>query len=235
MTDARVALVTGARKGIGLEIARFLVARGYRVIGCSREAAGWSDENYEHHRLDVADEGAVRALAVAIRRKHGGLDVAVNNAGIASMNAFFLVPTATVERVMRTNFLGTWIVSREAAKLMRSRGRGRIVNLSSVAVPLNLEGEAAYIASKSAVEALTKSLSFELGTLGITVNAIGPTPILTDLLRGVPQDKIRALVDRQAVKRLGEPRDVLNVLDFLIRPESDFVTGQVIYLGGVGA
>ena len=235
MTDARVALVTGARKGLGLAISRYLVSLGYRVIGCSREAAGWSDANYEHIQLDVADDAAVRALAVGIRRKHGRLDVAVNNAGIAAMNSFFLMPTATAERVMRTNYLGTWIVCREAAKLMRPRGRGRIVNISTVAVPLNLEGEAAYIASKSAVEALTKSLSLEVGSMGITVNAIGPTPIKTDLLRGVPEVKINRLIERQAVKRLGEARDVLNVLEFLIRPESDFVTGQVIYLGGVSA
>ncbi|NNL30780.1 MAG: SDR family oxidoreductase, partial [Gemmatimonadetes bacterium] len=110
---------------------------------------------------------------------------------------------------------------------------GRIVNFSTVAVPLALEGEAAYAASKAAVESLTRVLAKELGSMGITVNAVGPTPIDTDLVRGVPEEKIQALVARQAIGRLGRYEDVTNVVDFYLRPESSFVTGQVVYLGGV--
>lgn len=96
-----------------------------------------------------------------------------------------------------------------------------------------LEGEAIYAASKSAVETLTRVMGRELGPFGITVNAIGPSPINTNLIRNVPAQNIQAIVDRLAIKRLGTPQDVFNVVDFFIRPESGYITGQVIYLGGV--
>jgi 3-oxoacyl-[acyl-carrier protein] reductase len=99
---------------------------------------------------------------------------------------------------------------------------------------MRLAGEAAYAASKAAVEELTRVLAHEVGSFGITVNAIGPTPIRTDLIAGVPEDAIKKITERLAIPRLGEFRDVRNVLDFLISPASDFVTGQVIYLGGAG-
>src|SRR5260370_37514593 len=105
--------------------------------------------------------------------------------------------------------------------------RGRIVNFSSVAVPLNLEGEAIYAASKAAVETLTRIAAHEFGAFGVTVNALGPTPVATDLIKSVPKEKIAALIARQAIRRTGEPRDVANVIDFFLQPESDFVTGQV--------
>jgi 3-oxoacyl-[acyl-carrier protein] reductase len=102
-----------------------------------------------------------------------------------------------------------------------------------VAVPLKLEGEAVYAASKAAVISLTQILAREFADLGVTVNAIGPTPIRTDLIRGVSPEKLDALIERQAIKRYGEPRDVIQVIDFFVQPTSDFVTGQVIFLGGV--
>jgi 3-oxoacyl-[acyl-carrier protein] reductase len=172
-------------------------------------------------------------MLAAIQQRHGRLDVAVNNAGIASMNHSVLTPVSTLDRIMATNFRGTFLVCRESAKLMKARNYGRIVNLGTVAVPMRLEGEAMYAASKSAVVAFTQVLAYELGSWGITCNVVGPTPIETDLIRNVPKEKIQSIVDRMAVKRLGRLEDVANVVDFFIRPESDFVTGQVIYLGGL--
>src|SRR5207253_10933650 len=102
-----------------------------------------------------------------------------------------------------------------------------------VAVPLKLEGEAIYAASKAAVISLTQILAHEFAKFGITVNAIGPTPIKTDLLRGIPPEKLERLISRQAIKRYGGTRDVIQVIDFFIDPASDFVTGQVIFLGGI--
>jgi len=232
MTDATVVLITGARKGIGRMLVEHFLARGALVEGCSREAGDLETAGYTHHRADVGDEAAVKAVMSSIQRRHGRLDVLVNNAGIASMNHAILTPASMVERIMRTNFTGTFVVSREAAKVMMRRKYGRIVNLSTIAVPMRLAGEAAYAASKAAVEMLTRILAHELGDLGITCNAVGPTPIETDLIRGVPKKKIDEIVAALAVKRLGRFEDVANVVDFFVRPESGYVTGQVVYLGG---
>lgn len=231
--EERVALVTGTRRGIGRFLAESLLCQGFRVVGCSRQPADWKADGYLHHEADVTREGDVQAVMGLIRHEFGRLDVAVNNAGVASMNAALLTPTDTVDRVMATNFRGTVLVCREAAKLMVPRRSGRIVNLGTVAVPLRLEGEALYAASKSAVVTYSQVLARELGPLGITVNVVGPSPIDTDLLRGVPRSKIDQIVQAQAVKRLGTFQDVANVVDFFVRPESAFITGQVLYLGGV--
>ena len=232
-TEPPVILITGTRKGIGRYLVEHYLRQGARVIGCSREPIDWSLDGYTHVQADVASEDDVKRLVGAAQREFGRLDVAINNAGIASMNAALLTPAATIDRIMATNFRGTALVCREAAKLMMRHKYGRIVNLSTIAVPMRLDGEATYAASKSAVVTYSQVLARELAGYGITVNVVGPTPIETDLIRSVPKDKIQRILDRQAIKRPGRFEDVANVIDFYIRPESDYVTGQVIYLGGV--
>ena len=233
MRKNKVVLITGTRKGVGRALAEHYAGVGYQVIGCSRSPFEGELENYRHYCLDVADESAVKSMLAEVTKREGRLDVLVNNAGIASMNHSLLTPLAVVNKIMATNFTGTFLFCREAARLMQVHRYGRIVNFVTVAVPLKLEGEAIYAASKAAVISLTQVLARELADLGITVNAIGPTPIKTDLVRGVSPARLNALVDRQAIKRYGEPRDVINVIDFFIQPTSDFVTGQVVFLGGV--
>jgi 3-oxoacyl-[acyl-carrier protein] reductase len=226
-------VITGSRKGIGKALAEHYLATGWRVIGCSRGEGSIESPNYQHFALDVSDEDAVVAMARKLKATHGSVDALLNNAGIASMNHALLTPASTVNRILQTNVVGTFLFCREMAKLMRRTQNGRIINFTTVAHPLNLEGEAIYAASKAAVESLTRILARELAELKITVNAIGPTPIETDLIRGVPQAKMDALLARQAVRRMGEVRDVINAVDFYLREESDFITGQVLYLGGV--
>jgi len=232
-SERPVALVTGTRKGIGKYLAEHLVAAGYKVEGCSREAPDWTLHCYRHHCCDVGQEPDVKRMFKEIRNTHGRLDIVINNAGIASMNHSLITPVSTLDNVMNTNFRGTFLVCREAAKLMQKRRYGRIVNLGTVAVPMRLEGEAMYAASKGAIVAFTQVLAHELGSFGITCNVVGPTPVATDLIRNVPKQKIDNIVQRLAVKRLGTLEDVANVVDFFIDPRSDFITGQVIYLGGL--
>jgi 3-oxoacyl-[acyl-carrier protein] reductase len=214
-------------------MAKHYLAEGWQVVGCSRGEGSIKHAHYQHFALDVGDEDAVIAMARTIKASHGQVDALLNNAGIASMNHALLTPASTVNRILQTNVVGTFLFCREMAKLMRRTRNGRIINFTTVAHPLNLEGEAIYAASKAAVESLTRILARELAELNITVNAIGPTPIATDLIRGVPRAKMDALLARQAVRRMGEVRDVINAVDFYLREESDFITGQVLYLGGI--
>lgn len=233
MPDHQVMVITGTRKGIGRALAEHYASKGWKVIGCSRAPFASDLVNYEHYCLDVADENAVKNMFADIRRNHGRLDVLINNAGIASMNHILLTPASTAKSILDTNVIGTFLFCREAARLMQKTKFGRIINFSTVAVPLKLEGEAIYAASKAAILTLTQILSRELADFGITVNAIGPTPIKTDLIRSVPDEKINKLLESQAIHRFGDFSDVINVIDFFIKPESNFITGQVIYLGGV--
>jgi 3-oxoacyl-[acyl-carrier protein] reductase len=233
MDEGQVVLITGTRKGIGKYLARHYVEKGFQVVGCSRGEVDYELENYQHFCLDVSDEPKVKRMFSKIRKSYGRLDVLINNAGIASMNHCILTPLATVQKIMNTNVIGTFLFCREAAKLMQKRHYGRIVNFATVATPLKLEGEAIYASSKAAVVSLTQILAREFATFGITVNSVGPTPVKTDLIRSVPSEKMEALLDQQAIHRYGEFRDIANVIDFFIRSESDFVTGQTIYLGGV--
>jgi len=227
-----IVLVTGTSRGIGRHLAEHYLSAGCRVIGCSRGESDLAAEGYEHHRLDIADETAACALLREVRRGHGGLDVLINNAALASMSHSLMTAASAARDMLEVNVLGTFVLSREAAKLMRTSGGGRIINFTSVAVPLKLEGEAVYAASKAAVESLTQILAREFAPFEVTVNAVGPCPVDTAMTRGVPDAKLQALLERQALPRPATMQDVANVIDFLIQPESRMVTGQTIYLGG---
>lgn len=231
--DRPITLITGTRKGIGKYLALHYVNKGHIVIGCSRNKPDWSLEDYEHFQVDVSDEEGVKSLFSYIRKKHGRLDHLINNAGVASMNHCLLMPLSTVNKILNTNVIGTFLFCREAAKLMQKKGYGRIVNFTTVAAPLKLEGESVYAASKAAVISFTEVIAKELASYGITVNSIGPTPIETDLIRSVPKEKLEAIIKRQAIKRYGTAEDVANVIDFYLQEQSSFITGQTLFLGGV--
>jgi 3-oxoacyl-[acyl-carrier protein] reductase len=227
-------LVTGTSRGLGEAIARHFLDRGDIVFGCSRSAGSIEHEAYRHVQADATDEQDVERLCRTVRGDRDGLDVLVNNAGWARMLPVALTPLSTARRILDTNFISTFLLTRAAVRLLRSSHAPRIVNVTSVAVPLRLDGEAVYAAAKSAVETFTRVVAHEVGAFGITCNAVGPSPIRTRLLEGVPEEKLQAILARQAVQRWAVEDDVINVIDFFVRPESSLVTGQVVYLGGVG-
>jgi 3-oxoacyl-[acyl-carrier protein] reductase len=233
MTDKPVMIITGTRKGIGKYLAEYYANKEFQVIGCSRGDVDFELDNYQHFCLDVSDEDLVKNMFSDVRREYGRLDILINNAGIASMNHSFLTPIDTARKILDTNVIGTFIFSRESSKLMKKNQFGRIINFSTFAVPFKLEGEAIYAASKAAIITLTEILAREYTDFGITVNAVAPPAVQTDLIRGVPKEKMQNLLQRQAIHRYGNPEEVCNVIDFFVKPESKMVTGQIVYLGGV--
>ena len=233
MSELPVMLITGTRKGIGRHLAENYVRRGYKVEGCSRGEASFEAEGYTHTAMDISDEKSVKAWVTAVARRHGRIDCVLNNAAIATMNHVLLTPAATANRMLAVNVTATMLVCRDAAKVMMRRRYGRIVNFTTIVDPIGLAGEAIYAASKAAVVTFTRILAFELGGWGITCNSFGATPIMTDMIKGVPKEKIDAVVNGLAIKRLGTPEDCINVCDFFINPLSDNITAQVVYLGGV--
>ena len=229
----KVILITGARKGIGKELAEYYLSLGCNVIGCSRGPGTIVNSGYRHYELDVSNEKDVVKMVRAVKKEFERIDILLNNAGIASMNHFLTTPYQTVQNIFNTNFFGTFLFSREVSKVMMRQKFGRIVNYTTVASALRLEGEAIYAASKGAIENFTQTISKEVAPYNITVNAIGPTPVETDLIKAVPKDKIADLLDKQAIKRFGTFEDIKNVIDFFIDDKSNFITGQIIYLGGI--
>ena len=161
----------------------------------------------------------VKALFGEITRRFGRLDVVSNNAGVASMNHVLLTPVASLRKMLETHVRGTFMVSREAALLMRKRKYARIVNLSSVAVPLSYEGQAAYVASKASVEALSRVMARELREFGVTVNVIGPGPTPTDMIRGVPKAKLEKMIALFPSKKTPDNvEEICSAIDFFLQP-----------------
>lgn len=225
-----LALISGTSRGIGKAVAERLLSLGWEVEGCSRGQATLTHAQYVHRLVDVTDEAAVIAHVADVVRRRSRIDGLVANAGAASMNAFLLTPGSVAETMMRVNFLGTFNLCREVAKAMVRQRAGTIVTLSSVAVPLSLEGEAAYVAAKAAVEALTQVMSAELAPHGVRVNAVGPGPVDTALTRTLPRKKLAELRLKMGLDReLSMEEVVAPIVDFL-NPDSK-VTGQILHIG----
>ncbi len=229
----KIIIITGNRKGIGRFMTESFLKDGFNVIGCSRTESDLIHPNYFHFTTDVGDEKAVIKLVREVYKKYKKIDFLINNAGKASLNHSILTPGKTVNDLFSTNFNGTFYFSRECSKIMIKNKFGRIINFSTIAVPLDLEGELVYASSKSAIEKMSKIMSKELAPYNITVNTIGPTPVDTDLMKVVPKDKVKEILEKQTIKRFGSFDDVLNVVKFFLSEKSSFVTGQTLYLGGL--
>jgi 3-oxoacyl-[acyl-carrier protein] reductase len=241
--DKKVAIVTGASRGIGAAIARRLAADGIAVavnyvsrpeeadaLVASIEANGGQARAVQ---ADVADPAAVRRMFATVESQLGGIDILVNNAGIMPPGLPTLADTddETFDRLFAINVKGTFNALREAAT--RLRDGGRIVNFSTSVVGLALPGYAAYAATKGAVEVLTRILTRELRGRRITVNAIAPGPTATDLfLRGKTEAMIERLAKAPPLERLGTPEDIANAVAFLVGPDGGWINGQVLRANG---
>jgi len=223
------ALITGTSQGLGLALAERLLADGWTVHGFARGAQTLAHERFTAHAVDITDESAVRAAVVAVAAA-GRIDLLINNAGAAALNAFLLTPGSVAEHLMRVNYLGTFHCLQAVGKVMVRQRGGLVINLTTVAVPLSLEGEAAYVASKAAVEALTKVAAKELAPQGVRVAAFGLGPVDTRLTRAVPKAALAKINDA-----IGRPQGTTTAqaVDFIVSRISapDLKSGRVEYFG----
>jgi 3-oxoacyl-[acyl-carrier protein] reductase len=235
------AIVTGASKGIGAAIAKRLAANGVAVIvnyAHGREAAEGVAREIETAggravavQADIGDPAGISKLFDAAERAFGGVDILVNNAGIMKLAPLAEFDDATFDSQVAINLGGVFRGMREAAKRMRNGGR--IISFSSSVVGLYQPSYAVYAATKAAVEAMTHVLAKELGPRGITVNAVAPGPVATELfLDGKSDTQVAAIEKMNPFGRLGQPEDIAGVVAFLAGPDSGWVSGQVIRANG---
>lgn len=223
-------VVTGASRGLGLAIAERLVSSGADVLGLARNV---EELDFPAEACDVSQADSVKAIARKIRSEGRELHGLINAAGVASMNLTLMSPPNQVEKVIHVNLLGTIFCSQAFAPLMVRRRQGRIINFSTIAVPLALPGEAVYSASKAGVEAFSRSFAREVSDFGITVNCVAPGPIDTDLLRGVSDEQIEKIVNQQIIRQQATPEDVCDIVELLLDDKAKSISGQVINVGGV--
>jgi 3-oxoacyl-[acyl-carrier protein] reductase len=239
--DAKVALVTGASRGIGMAIAERLARDGLKLIinysenATPAEALVRKLEEAGGHAIavkaDISDSSAVRQMFATAEAAFGGVDVLVNNAGIMALASIAETDDASFDRHIAVNLKGTFNTLREAAK--RLRNGGRIVNFSSSVVGLLMPTYGVYVATKAAVEGLTSVLAKELRGRNITVNAVAPGPTATDLfLKGKAQDVVDRMAKMAPLARLGQPSDIADVVSFLAGPDAAWVNGQVLRVNG---
>jgi 3-oxoacyl-[acyl-carrier protein] reductase len=242
--EGRIAVVTGASRGIGRAIALALGARGARVIvnytsneAAAKEtaaavaAAGGSAVT---RRFDVADAAAVDAAFKEIVAAEGGLHILVNNAGVAVNTLVLGAKDADWKRALDVNLNGTFHCCRAALRaLMKARDAGRIINITSITGEIGSAGQAPYVAAKAAVIGLTKTLAREYASRGVTVNAVSPGYIDTDMTASeLPADRRAQLLEQIPLGRVGKPEDVAAAVAYLASPAAAYVTGQVLRVNG---
>lgn len=243
----RVAVVTGAGRGIGAETARMLAQQGAHVavLDLSEEhaasvaaeiAAGGGQARA--YRVDVGDRVQVEALFEQLRTDFGRVDILVNNAGIIRDNLIHKMTDDDFDQVMHVHLRGTFLCAQAAQRIMVENRYGRIINFSSTSA-LGNRGQVNYAAAKAGIQGMTKTLAIELGRYGITCNAVAPGFIETDMTRataariGMEFEDFKALAAAEAaVGRIGTPADVAHAVVFFAADESSFITGQVLYVRG---
>ncbi len=242
MTGQRIAVVTGGAKGIGRAIVRALAAEGVGVvIHCHRstgqaealaaeiQAEGGTAEVYA---CDVADASAVEALFAHVKERYGRLDILVNNAGVTRDGLLMRMGEEDWDAVLDANLKGAFLCSRWAAKIMLKQRSGRILQISSVSGILGNAGQANYSASKAGLIGLTKSMARELASRGITVNAVAPGFIETDMTASLPAQAREAVQGQIPLGAFGQPEDVAAAVVFLASERAGYITGQVLCVDG---
>jgi len=240
-TPTRVVIITGASRGIGAFIARQLASEGFAVainyVSSAREASALVVELRQagHKAMavqaDVSNAADVARLFTETEQQLGKVDVLINNAGMLTVMPLAQHSDELYDQTLNINTKGTFNTLREAATRLNSGGR--IVNFSSSTVGMNLPGYAVYIASKAAVESLTQVFAKELRGRQITVNAIAPGPVATQLfLQGKTEEQIQAFAKMPPLERLGQPQDIARIVSFLVSTAADWVNGQVLRANG---
>ncbi len=239
--NGQVALVTGASRGIGQAISLKLDGEGIFVIATATTDTGAEATvaailaqggAAKAVRLDVANSAEVEALIKNIAAEHGRLDILVNNAGITKDGLMMRMKDSDWDSVLDTNLKGSFNCMREASKIMTKARYGRVVNISSVVGEMGNPGQANYCASKAGLFGLTKSAARELAKRNITVNAVAPGFIETDMTAALPEKGREALLQSIPMERLGSADDIANAVCFLVSPQAAYITGQVLSVNG---
>lgn len=241
MLENDVALVTGASRGIGQAIALALARAGARVIGTATTAegaakltAGLASHGYNGRgaQLDVGNAASIEALTAALAAGGEQPTILVNNAAITRDTLLLRMKDEDWERVIATNLTSVFRLTRACLRRMLKERRGRIVNLTSVVGLTGNPGQANYAAAKAGVLGFTKSLAQELAARGITVNAVAPGFIDTDMTRALSEEQRAALLGRIPLARLGTPEDVAAAVLFLVSPQAGYITGETLHVNG---
>jgi 3-oxoacyl-[acyl-carrier protein] reductase len=240
-TTARTIVVTGGSKGLGAGIVRSFLASGDRVATCARSATdeveAWASDpvlkdRFFFQKANLADRGDSDAFVKAVTAHWDGIDVLVNNAGIARDGVLGLFSDDDVDDVVDLNLKGTIHITRLVSRHMLARRSGRIINISSIIGLSGYRGLSVYGATKAALDGFTRALARELGSRGITVNSIAPGYLRTEMTHGLDESQLEQIVRRTPVGRLGESDDVARAVQFLAAPENDYITGHVLVLDG---
>ena len=241
MNNKKTALVTGGAKGIGSAICRALAKDGYKIAinynSSQNEAVDLKNEllaitEVEIFKADVSDSKQVKEMFSQIEKAFGGVDVLVNNAGIAEQMLFTDITDETWQKMINVNLSGAFYCCREALKFMINKKSGRIINIASMWGETGASMEVHYSASKAGLIGLTKALAKEVGLSGVTVNAVSPGVIMTDMMKSFSEADIAVLKDETPLNSLGTAENVADAVSFLASEKADFITGQVISVNG---